>query len=229
MNTGHDWWYVSLTFLVLLGYEAMMAWRERRNPDQVGRTYHVLLRQAWFEAVSTQQGSEVLAVQTIRNSLMSSTMIASTAALGLMGTMTLAAPSLHVYLPDWLHGQGDVVIRRTLLLALMSLLFGSLISAMMAMRYFNHAGYISAMPVGSEARKKWHVSGVAYLNRAGLSYSWSVHFLLLLMPVVACILYPAAGLGCAVIWAVLMFLFDGTPPAHQPVNHVDPREKQQHG
>ena len=36
-----------------------------------------------------------LAVQTLRNSLMSATMTASTAMLGLIGTVTLAAPSLH--------------------------------------------------------------------------------------------------------------------------------------
>ena len=45
-------------------------------------------------ALSRQPGSEILAIQTLRNSVMSATMTASTAVLGLMGTVSLAAPSL---------------------------------------------------------------------------------------------------------------------------------------
>ena len=54
---------------------------------------HAALRAEWFAAVSAERGTEVLAVQTLRNSLMSATMIASTAAIGLMGAATLVAPS----------------------------------------------------------------------------------------------------------------------------------------
>ena len=88
-------WLAALaTVGILLIHEAWLAWRQRRHPERLARSAHARLRQEWFEAVSAQPGSEILAVQTLRNSLMSATMTASTAAIGLMGTATLAAPSL---------------------------------------------------------------------------------------------------------------------------------------
>jgi hypothetical protein len=40
-------------------------------------------------------------------------------------------------------------------LVLMALLFALLLSSAMAVRFYNHAGFICAMPVGSEARRRW--------------------------------------------------------------------------
>ena len=53
-------------------------------------------------------------------------------------------------------------------LVLMALLFASLLSSAMAVRFYNHAGFICAMPVGSEARRRWAPTAVSYLRRAGL-------------------------------------------------------------
>lgn len=89
-----------VTVAVLVTYEAWLAVAQRRRPKRMARAVHANLRQDWFEAVSAQKGSEVLAAQTLRNSLMSASMTASTAALALMGTVTLAAPSLHAEFGD---------------------------------------------------------------------------------------------------------------------------------
>ncbi len=94
-----------------------------------------LFGMGWFVAISKQRGSEILAVQTLRNSLMSVTMTASTAVLGLVGTVTLAAPSLHSS-----FGVGDAVTGRLALeRVLMTVLFASLVCSAMAVGYYNHA------------------------------------------------------------------------------------------
>lgn len=51
------------------------------------------LHEEWFDAVSSHAGTEVLAVQTLRNSVMTATMIASISALGLMGAISNFLPS----------------------------------------------------------------------------------------------------------------------------------------
>ena len=79
---------------VLLIYEIAQVIARRRNPAAMARTAHAELREEWFNAISRQPGSEILAVQTLRNSVMSASMIASTAVLALMGTITLTVPSL---------------------------------------------------------------------------------------------------------------------------------------
>jgi len=90
----------------------------------------------------------------------------------------------------------------------MAVLFTSLVCSAMAVRYYNHAGFILSMPVGSEARGRWGPTAVAYLRRAGLLYSWGLRHLLMVAPVLVFIIYPWAGpLAAAPVVAVL-FAFD---------------------
>ena len=185
---------------------------QRRRPERMARTAHANLRQDWFEAVSTQKGSEILAVQTLRNALMSASMTASTAALGLMGTVTLAVPSLHVQFGDAASPIPNFTPRLAMELVLLALLFASLVSSVMAVRYYNHAGFVGGMPVESEARKHWTRAGTSYVRKAGLLYSWALRQLVLLAPVVAFILHPVAGPIAALVVCAILFNFDRVHP-----------------
>ena len=158
MSDTATWLAAVATVAILVCYEIALAVGHRRRPGRLARSAHAALREEWFAAVSAQQGSEILAVQTLRNSVMSATMTASTAALALMGTATLAAPSLHSVL-DAPPGLPTFTVRLALEFVLMGLLFSSLLSSVMAVRYYNHAGFIGAMPVGSEARDRWTDAG----------------------------------------------------------------------
>ena len=100
MHGSWVWLATLATVVVLVGYEFVLATVQRHKPDRVARSAHAALREEWFTAVSAHPGSEILAVQTLRNSLMSATMTASTAVLGLLGTITLAAPSLNASLVE---------------------------------------------------------------------------------------------------------------------------------
>lgn len=207
MGTSWTWAAVIATIAVLVLYEALLIVLQRHRPWQLARAVHARLREDWFLAVSTEKGSEILAVQTLRNSLMSATMLASTAALALMGTVTLAAPSLHDGLAAS-PGPLQLGPRLVLELVLLALLFASLVSTMMAVRFYNHAGFIGGMPVASEARERWARAGVLYVRRAGLLYGVGLRQLVLVVPVVAAILLPAAGPVTALLVATVLFSFD---------------------
>ena len=207
MNGNLVWLSALVTVVLLFGYEAAVAVAQRRRPDCMARSAHAALREQWFMAVSQQKGSEILAVQTLRNSLMSATMTASTAVLGLMGTVTLAAPSLHVGFDDVL-ALPSVTPRLVLELLLLTLLFASLVCSAMAVRYYNHAGFISGMPVESEARQRWASAGAAYVRRAGLLYSWGLRHLILVAPILASLLHPFAGPPAAVLVVMVLSGFD---------------------
>ncbi len=208
MSEGSTWFAVLATIAVLVFYECALALAQRRSPHRLARSVHATLREEWFEAISDQKGSEILAVQTLRNSLMSATMTASTAVLGLMGAVSLAAPSLDVGLRSSAAGVPAPSARLVLELVLMALLFASLVSSAMAVRYYNHAGFICAMPVGSGARRRWTAAGIAYLRRAGLLYSWGLRQLLLVAPILASILHPFAGPPSALLVVAVLFAFD---------------------
>ena len=207
MSMAWTWTAVGTTAAVLLLYEVLLILLQRRQPERLGRTRHASLREDWFLAVSAQKGSEVLAVQTLRNSLMSATILASTGALALMGTLALAAPSLDASF-ETARGVSDVSPRLILELLLLALLFASLVSTMMAVRFYNHAGFIGGMPVDSEARKRWAHAGVRYVRRAGILYGVGLRQLVLVVPVVAAILLPLAGPVTAALVAGVLFWFD---------------------
>lgn len=207
MSTAWTWAATGATATVLLLYEVLLVVLQRRQPDRLSRARHASLREDWFLAVSALKGSEVLAVQTLRNSLMSATMLASTAALALMGTVTLAAPSLHASF-DTARGLSEISPRLMLELLLLALLFASLVSTMMAVRFYNYAGFIGGMPVDSEARKCWAHAGVRYVRRAGVLYGIGLRQLILVVPVVAAILMPLAGPVAAARVAAVLFWFD---------------------
>ena len=208
MTTVGVWLAVLTTVMMLVGYELSLALAQRREPLRLARSAHATMREDWFNAVSRQPGSEILAVQTLRNSMMSATMIASTAALALMGTAALSVPSLHANYHDALTDSLVIEPRALLDLMLMTMLFASLLSSAMAVRYYNHAGYILAMPVGSDARTRWHDVGVRYLREAGILYGWGLRHLILVAPIVAAIAYPPAGPVMAIMLIAFMRGFD---------------------
>jgi hypothetical protein len=210
MNGTLSWWAALATAAILLGYEASLALALRRRPDRMARTAHANLREDWFVAVSHQKGSELLAVQTLRNALMSASITASTAALGLMGTASLAVPSLHTDFGA--AALPNLTPRLAMELALLALLFASLVLSVMAVRYYSHAGFIVAMPVDSEARQEWSSAGVLYVRKAGVLYSWGLRQLVLVAPVVAFILHPVAGPVAAALVSTVLFGFDRFQP-----------------
>lgn len=202
MTTDIAWLAAITTVALLVMYELATAWTQRRLPARLARSAHAGLRESWFVAVSQQKGSEILAVQTLRNSLMSATMTASTAALGLVASLTLAVPSLHGGMAaSWSP-------RLALELVLIAVLFASLVASAMAVRYYNHVGFICGMPTESPAREQWTVRGAAYVRRAGLLWSWGLRQLVLVAPILAAMLHPLAGPPAALAVIAVLIGFD---------------------
>ena len=69
MNELLAWLATLATIAVLVAYEAALTVAQRRHPERMARSAHAELREDWFTAVSQQKGSEILAVQTLRNSV----------------------------------------------------------------------------------------------------------------------------------------------------------------
>ncbi len=207
--TASQGWGALLLMVGIVGlYELWFALVQRRRPPSLARTAHTALRADWFDAVSAQTGSEILAVQTLRNSMMSASMVASTTVLGLMGTVTLSASSLAEGFGLGPASGGTFSPRLAVELVLMALLFAALVASAMSVRYYNHAGFVAGMPVASDARRRWNAVGKAHVRRAGVLYSWSVRNLVLVVPALAFILHPIAGPVAAIAVTLVLLFFD---------------------
>ena len=220
MNGLQTWWLAAATFALLALYELVGVMAQRQQPERLARSAHATLRETWFDAVSLQSGSEILAVQTLRNSVMSATMTASTAALALMGMVSLTAPSLQDRFIVSEAARLVFSVQLALELVLLALLFASLVACVSAVRYYNHVGFIMGMPVESDARKRWAEAGRRYVRRAGLLYSWGLRYLIMTGPILASMLSPLAGPVAAVIVVSLLLWFDRAgPQEYEPLLH----------
>ena len=208
MSEPVTWMAALATVGILLLYEMVLLSVQRRSPGSLARSAHASLREEWFAAISKQRGSEILAVQTLRNSVMSATMIASTAALALMGTITLAVPSLHLASAYGEPASPQLTVRLALELVLLGILFASLVCSAMAVRYYNHAGFVCSMPVESETRARWSRTGATYLRRAGILYGLGLRHLLMVAPILAAMVYPFAGPVTAILVVAVLLGFD---------------------
>jgi Protein of unknown function, DUF599 len=212
-DAAQSWLAGALSLCFVLAYESWQYWHHRDSVHGRARKAHANLREAWLQAVSERPGSEILGVQTLRNSLMSATLTASTATLGLMGTVSLTASR-------W-PGSEELAVspRLAMELALMVALFVALACAVMAVRSFSHASFISAMPSGSTQQQQWLSVGIAHVRKAGELYSWSLRALLMTAPMVASIAHPWAGPVAAVALSFTLWRLDQVPTM-PPASHA---------
>lgn len=200
------WWALLVGAAIVIGYEAWVTWVGRRHPARVARLAHARMRAEWVRALGQQAGSEIVAVQTLRNSLMSATITASTAALCLMGVVSIAGNRLLGGVLSF-HGEGPLAIH-LLDLALLVTLFASFVCSAFSMRYYNHAGYVVSMPVGSAAREQHAGLAVRYVEKAGYLYGWGLRCFLLAAPLMAGIVDPLLMPAASGALVLVLWMFD---------------------
>jgi len=208
MNSALIPWLALLASLLILGvHELNLSVLSRRHPQATARSAHALLRVEWVQSLSSERGSEVTAVQALRNSLMSATITGSTAALALMGTLTVTASSQELAL----FGMQKLSVRLALELLMLTTLFSSYVCSAMAMRYFSHVGFIMSMPVDSPERQSRLPMASDYIRRAGILYSWGLRLFLFLAPIIAGLVNPLAMPVAALVLVWVLRWFDRVP------------------
>jgi hypothetical protein len=209
-----NWAALGLSLLILGTYEAWLRGRTGRAPHMMARSAHALLRQQWVNALSSHAGSEVLAVQALRNSLMSSTITASTAAIMLMGGMSLALSNSQ-FLAHLLDGEGGGHggrVRLVVMTLMLATLFATYVCSAMSMRYFNHAGFVMSMPVGSAERQQYQPMCLLYVTRGGLLYGWGLRCFLFTAPLLTGLFMPLLMPLASALLVWLLRAFDQAGP-----------------
>lgn len=158
---------------ILVAYHLFLRYKLKADSGYTMQAVNATARLAWVESMMSREGQEVLAVQTLRNSIMGPTFLGSTAVLMMIGTLTLT-------------GQGDKLehgwhalnlvgaVHRELWLAKVLLLLLDFLIAFMcfaqAIRMFIHVGYMINVSARDPRRNSPQFVGTQ-LNRAG-HYHW---------------------------------------------------------
>lgn len=206
MATG-DWLFIWFGIAIAVIYELHFRVGAQQAPLRLARATHARLRAAWVLSLMQAGGQELLAVQTIRNSVLSATVTASSAVLALTAVVALAGAR-----PSAGTGAALGLTPAALLVALLVVvLCATFAFSAMALRFFNHAGYLMTTQADGETRERLAHMACNYMMRAGNYYSMGLRTLFWLAPLVAGLvsarLMPLLALA---IVAVLVW-FDRTP------------------
>jgi len=199
--------------LMLAAYQFYLRLRERRNPAYTVQAVNILARTAWVEHIMAR-GEGVLAVQTLRNSTMAATFLASTSVLLIIGVLTLSEQGDKLG-STWhslnIVGSTHANLWLGKLLFLLLDLFVAFFSFSMSIRVFNHVGYMINVPetTAHEAISPAHVAG--HLNRAGRFYSIGMRAYYYLVPLVFWLFGPHFMLAATIALILVLYRIDRNP------------------
>jgi len=207
----------ALSAAALLVYQLYLKRRTRLDPASSAQDIMLMAREAWVYSVM-QERRDILAVQTLRNSTMAASFMASTAILLIIGVLTLSAQG------DKLSGTWHVlnflghVSAEMWLLKLLMMLFDLLFaffSFSMSVRLFHHIGYLINVPLtkGLEQSQPKHV--VAQMNRAGIFYRIGMRSYYYTVPLLFWLFGPLFLLGSTVLLVFFLYHLDRAPRSDQ--------------
>jgi uncharacterized membrane protein len=198
---------------MLAGYQLFLRFKLRRNPTYTIQAVNAIARAAWVETIMRER-KDILAVQTLRNSTMAATFLASTAVLLIMGVLTLTAQGDK--LGDSWHalnvlGTTHTTLWLSKLLLLLLDLFIAFFCFSMSIRIYNHVGYMINVPL-SLAHKAISPEHVAtHLNRGGAYYSFGMRAFYYTVPLVFWLFDPLLMLIATAALLVVLVRVDRTP------------------
>lgn len=211
---GYDLLSFVLSILLLGLYHLYLRIKVARNPAYTVQSVNIIARTAWVENIMREQGNEVLAVQTLRNSTMAATFLASTAVLLIMGVLTLSEQgdklsskwhALNVF--GAIHPELWLVKLLLLLLDLFVVFF----SFSMSVRVYNHVGYMINVPLAMNHKMISPRHVAITLNRAGRFYSIGMRAFYFTVPLVFWLFGPHFMLGATIVLIFVLYRLDRAP------------------
>ena len=197
-----------LGFLLLWAYHRRLSWVYRRHPERTSRGRADRLRRAWVEAVRARNG-DILAIQTLRNWVMTASVFASTTIMIGLGLVAASFQGLNMAnlsnAVSFLPMGGDLARIKVLILAI--LFFSAFLRFVIALRFYNQTGFLINLPAAIFA-------GVAEdeiaetLNSAAGQYNRGSRIFLLTIPFVLWLVGPDWFLLGVIITLFSLHRFD---------------------
>ena len=212
-----EWITVAVSVFAFIFYDVYLRWLGARTPMKTARSAHAAIRSAWVKSVMSRPGTELLVIQTLRNSVMAASFMATTAVLAVSATFTLTGVGNTEH--TWWHTVQAANAASALLVTKLALLVGtffvSFLFLAMAVRFFNHTGYLITGETGAEDAGKRQALAIAYINRAGNYYSFGLRAFFTCAPVLAGLFDTYLMLPATGVLLVVLYWFDRVPGDEQ--------------
>ena len=199
--------------LLLGGYQLLLRRRSRLSPTLTVQGLNALARTAWVEHVM-RDDRDVMAVQTLRNSTMAATLMASTAVILILGILNMLAnadkigPALHLLNPTGSHESSVWIFKLMLILVDF---FVAFFSFSLAVRGYNHVGFLINVPMNSGSHGITPVKVALHLNRASSYYGIGMRTYYLSVPLVLWLFGPVWMLIATILLLLILRHLDHLP------------------
>jgi uncharacterized membrane protein len=205
---------LALSVMLLAAYHLYLLLRLRRDPDYTIQAVNRVVRAAWVESVMQDEQRGILAVQTLRNSTMAATFLASTSILLVIGTLNLSSQPENLgaiwHVTEFL-GKQDPELWLIKLVFLIVDFFVAFFSFSTSIRLFNHVGYQICVPHDVRPNGLTPTKVAVHLNRAGRYFSIGMRAYYFSVPLLFWLFGPYMLLLASVVLCVTLYRLDRTP------------------
>jgi uncharacterized membrane protein len=199
---------------LVVAYHIFLRYKIRHDPTYTVQAVNRIARTAWVETIMQNDKNAVLAVQTLRNSTMAATFLASTSVFMIIGVLTLSGQGDKLD-ATWhalnMVGAINPMLWMTKLILLLLDLFVAFFSFSMAIRVFNHVGYMINVPLVLNHRMITPAHVATHLNRAGRFHSLGMRAYYFLVPLVFWLFGPHFMLVATIGLLLVLYRIDRAP------------------
>ncbi|WP_223246935.1 DUF599 domain-containing protein [Sulfuriferula thiophila] len=194
-------------------YHLYLAYKVKKRPTYTIQAVNRIARTAWVETIMAER-RDILAVQTLRNSTMAATFLASTAVLLIIGVLTLSGQGAN--LSNTWHALNMVgATHDSMWLAKLMLLLSDLFVAFfcfsMSIRMFNHVGFMINVPLALNHKMISPRHVALHLNRAGKFYSIGMRAYYFSVPMVFWLFGPHFMVASTILLIFVLYFLDRAP------------------
>jgi uncharacterized membrane protein len=204
---------LAFSMLAFVLYHLFLRWKLRKNPIYTLYGTSKLTRTAWVVNVMEER-NDILAVQTLRNSTMASTFLASTAVLLAVGVLTLSGQGAK--LSETWHAlnflgstSGDTLTLK--LFVLLVNLFIAFFNFSFSIRLYHHVGFMITAPSEEGNFGASYTLVSMQLNKAAHYFHQGMHAYYFLVPLIFWLFGPLFMVAATVVMIAIIFIIEKTP------------------
>ncbi len=173
--------------LLILIYYWYLGRRTHRAQDSSVHTLNARVQEQWVKMIMDSRKMEILAVQTLRNSVMAANFIASTSILLIIGTINISE-KIGQWALEWrpfgyAHSFSTEIWQLKLCLLLLDLSIAFYCFSM-AIRLFNHVGCMINVSDCTTTDNGLYKQTCAYLNKADSFYTVGIRSFFFSLPII---------------------------------------------
>ena len=204
---------------IVAAYYVFLNFKVRNNPTYTIHGVNALARGLWVEHIMRNASKDVMAVQTLRNWIMGASLMASTAALLIIGTLTLSgqaqniAQSWHV-LSIKQSIANDLWIFKVMLLLLDFIV--AFFAFAMSVRLANHVVFMVNVPDQGAHHNLSPKAVARRMQRAGNMFAIGMRAFFFAVPLVFWLFGPYFLLASSIGLVVTLYHLDRSEPEEAP-------------